>query len=716
MASKQFRASIRRSVADGALQAALDGNAERRRKGRLSAFESLPDWRERRQRAHAVRAEVINHLEEYLAKFTARAAEGGIIVHRAGDAAEAVKLVLEIARDSPRKTPSNTRESLLPLRALRGEEVLVAKSKSMVSEEIGLNHALEAAGLQVVETDLGEYIVQLRGERPSHIITPAVHLRRAEIGTLFAEKLGIPYTEDIPALTAAARRVLRQVFLTADVGISGVNFGVAETGTLCIVTNEGNGRMVTTLPPLHIALMGIERIVPAMDDLALMLSLLPRSATGQKLTVYTQLIHSPRRPGEADGASRRHLVLVDNGRFRMQQSPLREALYCIRCGACLNACPVFREIGGHAYVGGDGSIAPYPGPIGSVVSPGLLGLEQFGHLAQASSLCGACKDACPVDIDLPRLLTRVRAGQTSEVSKTSDVSGVGLSLLSRMGLRLYAAIASSPRAFVFAQRLGGIAGRIVSPSSEWMRLPGFTCWGYSKDFPRFAFKTFRERFHHAVRAANAGGISEAILGTPARDGKGTKNTKILRRESEESRERDVPVRRTADLVERFTEELTSLGGVVERVSPTELNEKLIEFLGERNIGEVQAWDMVEGLDAVRLREAGIRLEGNADPALKAGITGAQAAIAETGTLVLCSGAGRPLTASLLPEVHIAIVRSSQIVGTLEEALRDPAIGENSATALVTGPSRTADIEMTLTIGVHGPGELQVFLIDDGPAR
>ena len=224
----------------------------------------------------------------------------------------------------------------------------------MVSEEIELNAALERRGHRVVETDLGEYIVQLRGEKPAHIITPAVHLQRQQVGELFSDKLGLPYTEDIPTLTAAARRVLREVFLTADVGISGVNFGVAETGGMCIVTNEGNGRMVTTLPRVHIALMGMERLVPTLDDLALMLSLLPRSATGQKLSVYTQLIHSPRREGELDGALERHVIIVDNGRSRLWNSDLREALYCIRCGACLNACPVFREIGGHAYVAEDG--------------------------------------------------------------------------------------------------------------------------------------------------------------------------------------------------------------------------------------------------------------------------------------------------------------------------------------------------------------------------
>ena len=246
MTPTQFKSHIRTSIANEALQIALDNNTQRRLKGRIAAFESLPDWRERRQRAHAVRADVIAHLDEYLDQFIAKVEQNGIIVHRAKDAAEAIKIVLEIVGADGHP----------PL------QKLIAKSKSMVSEEIELNHALEAAGHRVVETDLGEYIVQLRGEKPAHIITPAVHLRRHEVGQLFQEKLGIPYTEDIPTLTNTARKVLREVFLTADVGISGVNFGVAETGTLCIVTNEGNGRMVTTMPPIHIALMGMERICP----------------------------------------------------------------------------------------------------------------------------------------------------------------------------------------------------------------------------------------------------------------------------------------------------------------------------------------------------------------------------------------------------------------------------------------------------------------------
>jgi L-lactate dehydrogenase complex protein LldF len=664
-----FKARIRQSIANEALQIALDNNTQRRLKARAVAFESLPDWRERRQRARAIRADVISHLDEYRDQFIAKVEQNGIIVHRAKDAAEAINIVLEIIGSKPK---------------------LIAKSKSMISEEIEVNHALEAAGHRVVETDLGEYIVQLRGEKPAHIITPAVHLRRHEVGKLFQEKLGIPYSEDVPTLTNTARKVLRNVFLTSDVGISGVNFGVVETGTLCIVTNEGNGRMVTTLPPIHIALMGMERIVPTLNDLALMLSLLPRSATGQKLSVYAQLIHSPRRVHEIDGARERHLVIIDNGRSRLQHSSLSEALYCIRCGACLNVCPVFRELSGHAYVGVDGSIAPYPGPIGSIVSPGLLGLQQFGHLAQASSLCGACKDICPVDIDLPKLLTRVRAGNPSSETQNAQSTGIGLSLMSRVGLKAFGMIASSPRLFAFSQKVAGIGTRILSPFSQWMWIPAFTGWGYSKDFPRFATKTFREKFHQ-----------EAI-----------ESIEIFKKDKEKEKEIDVPKVQNVNLVERFSRELEAVGGHAYRLTKGELSKRLIEFLKERDINAAIMWDLILALNESDLSEAGVRAERSVDPTLKAGITGALSAIAETGTLVILSGKGQPLGTSLLAEFHIAIISSSQIVWSLDEALKNQEVRNASAIALVTGPSRTADIEMTLTIGMHGPKELHVFVVDD----
>jgi L-lactate dehydrogenase complex protein LldF len=724
-----FRKRIRQSIADENLQAALDANAARRLKGRIAAFASIPDYQERRARAHAIKAEVIARLDEYMAQFIEKTTTNGILVHRAADGAEAVEQILEIINDSPRR-----HEGTNPLVSshLSGQQPLVAKSKSMVSEEINLNHALEAAGIRVVETDLGEYIVQLRGERPSHIITPAVHLRRQEVGQLFAEKLGIPYTEDIPTLTNTARRVLRDVFLTADIGVSGVNFGVAETGTLCIVTNEGNGRMVTTLPPVHIALMGIERLVPTLDDLALFLSLLPRSATGQKLSVYTSLIHSPKRPTDPDGPLERHLILVDNGRSTLLASPLHEALYCIRCGACLNACPVFRELSGHAYLGADGSIAPYPGPIGSVISPGLFGCENYGHLAQASSLCGACKEACPVDIDLPGLLLRVRSGLSPQSLKNGDErtqrlalpalpapvaqaqvaarpgseaegntkEGVGIPFAVKFGLKGFRFATGSASLFAVFQSLGGILSRVYSPRRAYMRIPTWTGWGYSKDFPRVAVRPFRTHWKEINREDTKGAKKEQQKSEGLRD-------------LHASQPRVLEVAVQKPLAAQFIEELTALSGNVIRVAEKDLTPSMVDFLHERGIERVVVDDL--GADFMAAQAQGIQIVREPDPSVRAGITGALIGIADTGTLVMIGGEGRPLTASLLPEIHIAILRASEILQSLPEALRKPEVRGAAAAALVTGPSRTGDIEMTHTIGVHGPKELHVFLIDDSDA-
>lgn len=648
---------------DEPLQEALDGNARRRVGARVTAFSSLPDWPERRQRAHAVRADVIENLDSYLEQFTHNAQSNGISVHRAKDAAEAVSIILNIIDNSPRrgeeKVPVHPRSSL------------VAKSKSMVSEEIDLNPALEAAGHRAVETDLGEYIVQLRHERPSHIITPAVHLRRSDVAKLFHEQLGIPYTEDIPTLTNTARKVLREVFLTADVGLSGVNFGVAETGGICLVTNEGNGRMVTTLPRTHIALMGMERLVPTLDDLALMLTLLPRSATGQKLSVYTQLIHRP-----LDG-QQRHLVILDNGRSRLRTSPLRESLYCIRCGSCLNACPVFRELGGHAYG------AVYSGPIGSVISAGLFGPE-YAPLAQASSLCGACKDACPVDIDLPKLLTRVRAGQAEKEGKRTE--GEGLPAPLKLGLQAFSLAARAPRLFTVSQKLAALGTGLVAPASPWMRLPAVTGWGYSKDFPKFAGKPFRERF--ARQAAK----STHELTKPKNEAVPCKAEEVLR-----SAQNDT------DKILRFTEELTALGGHV--ILTQDATASMIEFLAARGIDRIHLEPNT--LDESALRAAGITVTREPDPTVRAGVTKALGGLADTGSVLVVDGEGHPLEASLLPEIHLVILRESDILPSLEDTIH--LLRDSRSAVVITGPSRTGDIEMTLTIGVHGPGEVHVFL-------
>ena len=657
-----FRERIVESINNETLQIALDNNTERRLKGRALAFESIPDWRERRQRAHQVRADVIEHLDEYLAQFIAKNEENGVIVHLAKDSAAAIKTILEIAH------------SFVPL----DKKILVAKSKSMVSEEIVLNHALEKEGIQVIETDLGEYIVQLRHERPSHIITPAAHLRKEQVAELFHEKLGIPYTTDIPTLTATARKVLREVFLTADIGFSGVNFGVAETGSVCIVTNEGNGRMVTTVPPVHIALMGMERLVPNLDDLSLLLSLLPRSATGQKLTVYTQLLNKPL------ANQTHHLIILDNGRTRLRNSPLKESLYCIRCGACLNACPVFRELSGHAYIGKDKSIAPYPGPIGSVISPGLLG-ENFVHLAQASSLCGACKDACPVDIDLPKMLTRVRAGQIPTADdRPQTTGGAGLTWSTKLGLQMYTRLITHPKLYAASQKFASLGSFLLSPRSQWMRLPAFTGWGLSKDMPRFAAKTFRERFKESV-------TRETGIGSLAHS----------------SSQNDQPSHLPApqpllESVEQFTKELSALSGhVYQTENPTQ---DIIEFLKTRGIYKI----MLEPntLDESLLQKADIDFTHEADPQILVGVTNAICGLADTGSVLEADGA---LHASLLPEIHIAVLKSSNILPSLSDAIG--LVKDKNSAVFITGPSRTADIEMTLTIGVHGPKEIHVFVDD-----
>ncbi|HJR79273.1 MAG TPA: LUD domain-containing protein [Anaerolineales bacterium] len=692
MSTAEFKERIRRSLSNQPLQLALDANAERRLTGRAAAFASLPDWQERRQRAHAIRAEVIEQLETYLEQFIENAQKNGMIVHRAKDAAEAVRIVLEIVKDSGQRGKG---KNTVPLRAtstslstsLSGKEILVAKSKSMVSEEINLNQALEAAGIRVVETDLGEYIVQLRKERPAHIITPAVHLRRQEVGQLFHEKLGMPYTEDIPTLTNTARKVLREVFLTADAGISGVNFGVAETGSICIVSNEGNARMVTTLPPVHIALMGRERLVRNLDDLALMLSLLPRSATGQKLGVYTQLINKPLDPAaKLRMNQQRHLILIDNGRSQLRHSPLKESLYCIRCGACLNACPVFRELGGHAYN------SVYPGPIGSVISAGFFGPD-FVPLAQASSLCGACKEACPVDIDLPKLLIRVRAGG-SEKKEGKTKEGSGLSWVSKFFLKIYSRVARSPTLFAVFQRLAWLGTRLASPFDNWVRLPMPTGWGYSKDFPRFARRTFRERF-----------AGSKVEKTSTRANTYTGTQVNVEKSITELTTQDKHAR-----ISQFTEELTEVGGEITHIHPNDLTNKIIDVLRTREVNRIHLESNV--LDESALEAAGIIVSHAPDPALRVGVTKAICGLADTGSVVIVDGKGDPLQASLLPEIHIAVLRASDLLASLADALALPSLRESTSTVVITGPSRTADIEMSHTIGVHGPGEVHVFLVDD----
>ena len=386
--TRRFLDTAAQTIKDPILQAAYDNAVHNFTSLRESAFALVPDAEELRDELKAIRAATISDLGSHLQTFERNAQVAGAVVHWANDAREVGQVVLEIARQRRAR--------------------LIAKSKSMVTEELHLNQTLEAEGIKVVETDLGEYIIQLADERPSHIIGPAIHKTAKQVRELFVEKLHLRVDEDPAALTDVARRTLREMFLEADIGISGVNLGVAETGSVVLVTNEGNGRMVASLPPVHIAVMGVERLAPDWGAASIWLSLLARAATGQALSIYTSVITGPARPDDLDGPEEVHIILVDNQRSAQTGTKYEEILQCIRCGACLAACPVYGEAGGHAYH------SPYSGPIGAVISPLLLGLETYSGLPQASSLCGKCLEVCPAGIDLPRMLLALRVDSVEQ--------------------------------------------------------------------------------------------------------------------------------------------------------------------------------------------------------------------------------------------------------------------------------------------------------------
>ncbi|MCL5951378.1 MAG: LutB/LldF family L-lactate oxidation iron-sulfur protein [Chloroflexi bacterium] len=385
-------------------------------------------WQALRQAGHDVRLHTINHLDYYLARLEEEVTRAGGHVHWARDAQEANRIVLEIAQEHRVKR--------------------VVKAKSMVTEEIGLNRTLVDAGVQTLETDLGEYIVQLAGTGPSHIMVPAIHLTKEGIADLFREKLGLDALPEAARLAALARAQLRQEFLAADMGITGANFLVAETGTLVLVTNEGNGRMCTTLPPLHVAVAGIDKVVPDLESLNVLLKLLPRSATGQKMSAYTAFITGPRRTEEENGPKEFHLVLLDNGRTIILQDEItRETLLCIRCGACLNVCPVYNHVGGHAYG------FAYSGPIGAILLPQLVGTKVAADLPFASSLCGACADICPVKIPIVEILLRLRRRVVEGDTVEPAVSPATL----RLGVQMVARAMSIPWLYDLAGQLLRIA-------------------------------------------------------------------------------------------------------------------------------------------------------------------------------------------------------------------------------------------------------------------
>lgn len=454
-----FYERVDHALHDAMLKTALERATTRFISNRTLALAALSEEAVLRNQARALRAHALAQLDTLLERLASQVEARGGHVCWAADGAEACRYITELARE-------------------RGVQKVV-KSKSMASEEIHLNHALEAAGLQVVETDLGEYIIQLAGETPSHIIAPAIHKTREQVGALFEEHLGMAPTTEVPPMIRVARQALRQEFLQADMGISGVNFGVADEGAVVLVENEGNARLSTSVPPIHVAIMGIERICERMDDLGVLLQVLARSATGQKLSVYTSIINGPARPDEADGPEEFHLVLLDNGRSKMLGGPYAEALMCIRCGACLNACPVYQAIGGHAYGG------VYSGPIGAVLTPLLQpDLPDAHMLPHASSLCGACQEVCPVRIALPDLLLRLRA----------DAVRAGKAhLVERAAMQGYTTTMKNPTLYRASGRAARIGARFLERKGRIRRLPPpLHLWTRKRDFPALPRQSFTE--------------------------------------------------------------------------------------------------------------------------------------------------------------------------------------------------------------------------------
>ena len=471
-ASKDFKRAAASALKDPNVQANLTGLYGGFHRAREEAAKATPGWEEMRDRAREIKAHTLDNLDHYLEMTERKVTEAGGKVYFAADAEAATRYVIDVAK-------------------ARGVKTAI-KSKSMLSEEMGLNHRLQEEGIEAVETDLGELIVQLAEETPFHIIAPAIHKTKEQVAELFQRTLGAPRHTEIEDLAGEARRHLRQKFLTADMGITGANFVVAETGTLVLVTNEGNGRMCTSMPKVHVAIAGMEKIVPSMEDLGPFLRLLIRSATGQRLSSYVTTVTGPRGADEEDGPEEFHLVIVDNGRSRLLADPhLRESLYCLRCGACLNACPVYRKVGGHAY----GEV--YSGPIGAVISPVLTGASHTRDLPFASSLCGACREVCPVRIDIPRMLLHLRKefseGDSYPLSGTS-------SLAERMAMKGWRLSVAGP----LMMRLTNLMARLLQwPIARGGRLtrlpPPLSGWTRYRTLPAVASRPFRRRWRRISR-------------------------------------------------------------------------------------------------------------------------------------------------------------------------------------------------------------------------
>jgi L-lactate dehydrogenase complex protein LldF len=470
--SLELDRKIHDTLADANLQLAVYAATGRLKDKRIQSTADgvLPDYQELRTQANALKKHAIDNLDFYLEEFQRNVeAHGGKVVY-CKDATEVSDFVLDLAKR-------------------RGSRLIV-KSKSMTTEEVDLNERLEHHGLESVESDLGEYILQLAHEKPYHIVAPALHKTRYDVADIFTKELGVA-RETVPEkLTAIARGVLREKFLNADIGITGANFLIADSGAIAIIENEGNARLTTSVPKIHVAVAGIEKVIPRAQDLAVFLKLLARSATGQLLSVYASILAGPRRAGEVDGPEEFYVVLLDNGRTKLlPERSKRESLYCIRCGACLNACPVYRKIGGHSFPW------VYSGPIGAIITPQFMGVTHEPGLPFASSLCGACGEVCPVKIDIPKVLLELRG----EVRKSE--AREGLNRIEKLAFRVFAWVMAHPRIYEMAGRLA--ASMAPAGEGKWIRsvpppmsLGPLKAWLSERDLPPVPPKSFREMWRN----------------------------------------------------------------------------------------------------------------------------------------------------------------------------------------------------------------------------
>ena len=466
--SHQFHFDADRTTSDGLRRAAVRRALSNYQTARNHTGATFTDWKSARAAAATIKHEAVNHLDRYLEEFERKFTERGGKVFWASDSKQA-------------------RDYILNLAEARGVRSIV-KSKAMTGEEIHLNQALLEEGYGVVESDLGEYIQQLKGEAPYHFVFPCMHLRRDEISDLFERELGTAKTDNPEELTMIARRVLRRAYVEADMGISGGNFIVAETGMISITENEGNARLTVGLPKIHVALIGIEKVVPRLADLALFLPMLATAGTGQHLTGYNSMYGGPRQPGEVDGPEEFHVVFLDNHRTRLlADAEQRDALHCIRCGACLNVCPIFKNIGGHTYG------TTYQGPIGSVITPHFRGLEDWKHLSGASSLCGACTETCPVGIDIHHHLLHNRRNAAAQKPAAGE----------QLLWKAFEFLMKRPALYRLATKFAPLGSRL-HPLIERTALDRVRSWTDTRDFPEAPLQSFRAQFKAHQRAKTAG--------------------------------------------------------------------------------------------------------------------------------------------------------------------------------------------------------------------